>query len=366
MKKIHFTKKQILCGIIVLFLLVGLIIPSVMFSGVNAAGGSVDYDTALSDFDRITQGNNIYEDTSNYIEEHVGAFSAWAWDTILIAFNAHPSFSFAGIATSLYSFSQFNGAFAGLQTTFASVFGSGNANEEIRLADFAELFYNVFRVIGVALVLLYFVVELLDIAQADQLTVESFMKRFVTLAVAIIFMYLGSSVFRLLMVLGDQLLHVVEKADGASRFADPELRKVFAEIVSVGNGFFSYVVSVFVSLGQIMKQIVPCLFYLVAIIIAYFKSFSRFMEVLVRYAFAPIGCAPLAMGGMRSSGIRYIKKFAAVCLEGAVCAASIWASAILMDNLDIGNAVMGRVIIPLTLIGLLTRSGRISEEIVGV
>ncbi len=211
--------------------------------------------------------------------------------------------------------------------------------------------------------------ELLDLSQADQLTVESFLKRFVVLAIAIIFMLLGSNVFYLLMNLGDSAVDAVFTANSTMGLA--LCKSEYAELVTAGGGFLSTILVFFTAFGVMMKNIIPSLLYTVATMVAFFKAFGRYIEVIIRFMFAPIGCAPLAMGSMRNHGIRYIKKFAAVCLEGAVCIGVLAASQIL-NNLASGTSVMGAVsvitsfIIPLTCIGVMSRAGRISEEIVGV
>jgi hypothetical protein len=79
----------------------------------------------------------------------------------------------------------------------------------------------------------------------------------------------------------------------------------------------------------------------------------------------------LFMEGTKGSGFRYFKKFLAVALQGAVIIGIVFVfqnvnAALIVNEGDILDVALGRVVISLTTVTLLLKSQTIANDIVGV
>jgi hypothetical protein len=132
------------------------------------------------------------------------------------------------------------------------------------------------------------------------------------------------------------------------------------------EGFFSMIGESLLMAGTILRYLITAALTAVSISIMILMCFGRVFEVMVRFVFAPIGLAQLVSGGARGAGMRYIKKFAACCLSGAICVMAIGATAVMQDMANVQMAGVIALMAPITLIGFATKSQRIAEDIVGV
>ena len=288
------------------------------------------------------------------IQRELGDTAAFVFDVTTIAGNCNPHFNFSTIAANIYKFSRYQGKWTSLSSETQTLMSAGVA------------MYNVMKVVGVCLIFLFFLIDLLDEVQADHFTIEHLIKKLLTLTVAIIVMQMGAEIFTLLMEMGDTMIDDASVAAGTGNVV--ALDRAFNTVMAVKptGGFFSTILMWMALIAIFVDQLIPYVLMLAASIIAYLVGFSRFIEILVRFAFAPIGIAQLVSGGAKGPGMRYIKKFASCCLQGGV-AVLAFGTVTIISNLAAGiNAILASILVPITLIGFLMKIGRVADDIVGI
>jgi hypothetical protein len=63
---------------------------------------------------------------------------------------------------------------------------------------------------------------------------------------------------------------------------------------------------------------VPYLLVQILTLVLKATCYGRFFEIVIRGGFASIGCVSMVQDGFSGHGLRYLKKYAAACLQGAV------------------------------------------------
>lgn len=241
--------------------------------------------------------------------------------------------------------------------------GDGSLN----IINLGTSVYESLAVIGLLLVILYFIIDVLDEMQADHFTVDHLIKKLITMAVAILVISQGPIIFANIIRFGDEFMNDVSDAFARATLRNnSELQQAYENMMYT-DGLFGIVEALADALGLMVDNIVAYLFSYVALLFAYLTAFSRFLEIIIRFAMAPIGLAPLVSGGAKGSGMRYLKKFASVCIQGAVCVAALAAATALSLAMQDGvSAVIAQVLVPLTLIGFMAKTQGIADDIVGV
>lgn len=284
----------------------------------------------------------------------VGGFVASCWDFATIAGNCNPHFNFADIVKHVYKFASYDGI---------SIIGTGSG---AGLIDAGKAMYEAMSVIGICLIFLFFLIDILDEVQADSFTIEHLIKKLLTLTVAIIIVDMGADIFDYICQMGDALIE--DAADATKVGNEGALNKIYDVLKAAGNkdGLLSSVLAVVACVGVLVEHAVPYVLMLVAVVIAYLVGFGRFIDVLVRFAFAPIGLAQLVSGGAKGPGMRYIKKFASAVFQGAVCVLAFGTVTIITSAASGLNSILSMILVPITLIGFLMKAGRIADDICGV
>lgn len=293
----------------------------------------------------------------------VSSLASVAWSVGTTALGANPYLKASNIAATVFRFSSYKGQWSDQITHWVS----GTTTPSI--IDAGMALYHAMSVLGLALVLLYFLIEILDEVQADNFNTEHLIKKLITLAVAILVVLEGENLLGLIAQLGDALVDEAIQVGNVGTAYNAKVVELYEALVKAcfeETGFLSAIGIFLAAFGQLSKFIIPYILSLVAILIAYLTSFGRFMEFLVRFAFAPVGCAPLVSGGAKSAGMRYIKKFASCVIQGAVCVLAFGAADTVYTMANELNQYIGMFLIPLTLIGFLQKAPRIADDIVGV
>lgn len=290
-----------------------------------------------------------YEQRLANVEEKAGKFAGFAFSVVCISEGIHPDFSWANISKDIFKTGRFEFKLLGRTVNFATM-GKG--------------IYDSMKVVGIALIFLYFLIEILDEVQADHFSIEHLIKKLITLTVAMLVLNQGGTLFSYIIELSDPLIDLVSDSIVANASA-PISQLAYTAFTETKEGIFSSILVLITAIGYMSSQLIPALFTLVAVIIAYLVGYSRYFEIMLRFAFAPIGLAQLVSGGAKGAGMRYIKKFASAVIQGAVCVAVFGVIPILSSSADLG-AIIGKIIVPLTAIGVLMKAPRIADDICGV
>lgn len=300
-------------------------------------------------------GNYSFAQTKEHLENELKSdMAVAAWEIACAAAGCHPDYSFSTLAIKIYDIQGF---------TSKLNIGIIQPSEETSLIKIGASAYEYMKVIGIALIFLFFLIDLLDEVQADSFTIERLIKKLITLTIAIIVVNIGGTLFDYICQFGDTMLVDVNSAvsNGGGEF-----RTKANELLATQDGFFSSVLLFIAALGMIVENILGYILNLAAFVIAYLVAFSRFIEILVRFTFAPIGMAQLVSGGAKGPGMRYIKKFASCVLQGAVCVASFGAADAVRSAATDISGVLAQVLVPITLIGFILKTGKIADDVVGV
>ena len=125
---------------------------------------------------------------------------------------------------------------------------------------------------------------------------------------------------------------------------------------------------------MVLTLIFPFIVSFLIKIAIYFICYGRTIEMGVRSAFAPIGCADLTTGGANSNGIRYLKSLFAVALQGAVMVGIIFISSNVISSELSSNGILKGAFFPFlvqyfgvvsAMVGMLGASKSIAKEIIG-
>lgn len=211
--------------------------------------------------------------------------------------------------------------------------------------------YNVFATCGMVLVAMYWVLEILDASTRESLNMEFVIRSTIKLLIAAVLIMNGLNLMRMLIEFSDLLLkEMTAPVNGNPTMIDAVYNEFEAAIFWDYIGLF---LSKALDFGG--QNAIITLVYELAV-------YSRFLELGVRVAFAPIGMANIYQGGLNSSGGRYLKKIAAIGLHGAMMLALI----LIRNQWRVGLPELFQLILELALIGLLFKSRKWAEELVGV
>lgn len=316
--------------------------------------------TAYADDDFVendySEELDSWEEMRDAIYDKLGGFGGVCWDIASTARGCNPNFNLSTIAGEIYKISNYSGKWA----------INGMTDVDISLVNCCKDMYEFMKVIGVALIFLFFLIDILDEVQADNFTIEHLIKKLITLTVAIVVMNVGAEIFEGICEFGDALIK--DSKTAVAKGSMDDMQRLYEEIIGVADdsGFFSNVLAFIAMIGIIIENLIPYILTFVVYLLAYLVSFSRFIEILVRFAFAPIGISQLVSGGAKGPGMRYIKKFASVVLQGAVCVMAFGSIQIIQSCANEVNALFGSILLPITLLGFLFKVSKIADDIVGV
>ena len=263
---------------------------------------------------------------------------------------------------------------------------------------------NIFAAIACSLLIMYFFINLVDQASRDMYSIEKLVIAFIKMITAFIILLYLSTIMGSLVNMGSAFYDVLnEKApelmtatasdvgvqyqvgsDTPVEIADAEkfagIKDAFIDEYSGWKGFKEHL-----GLGAI--SLIPMLIMWLASLATLFLVMSNMIQILIRGVCAPLAVVQLFDEGMRSSGIKYLKKFGALCFTFAVFALINQATVLVgtqLASLMTGTIVNGQIItkdnidnvltlksmglfalVKVTGIGAMIGAGRISDEIWG-
>ena len=128
---------------------------------------------------------------------------------------------------------------------------------------------------------------------------------------------------------------------------------------------------------SVMILIIPWILSLLMCVVAQFIAFSILIELGVRKAFAPFAIIDIYSEGMRSPGMRYLKRYLATFLKIAVCLLVCYLGIELMgisaeDNIasfdslgDCLQYIFRIIAINFTVLGVMAKAGEYANDVVG-
>ena len=216
--------------------------------------------------------------------------------------------------------------------------------EEIQNAMNAMAISDVLKTIGVALVILYFLVNLADDMMSRNISVETLVRAFIKLTVGLLIVLNVNMIIKAIVDFGTAFGKAMESAIATGTVPGDETpvnlsldRTKFREGLNGADqiGYFGFAV----------KAFLPFLLINVNNIVMMFLALSRLFELALRSMFAPAAVADICKDGISSPGMRYLKKTLAVSLQYAVivgisiCVPMIMESSVFssMNAIDLKN-----------------------------
>ena len=206
--------------------------------------------------------------------------------------------------------------------------------------------------IGYLLLMLYFVLELLDLTTKESFSLEQLLKMTIKLFIGILLIANGFDIlFRLVEFSDGLIMSTIGGVDSESTSIAKAL--IYSELEPLP--WYEAIFYPFQRLGDVVRGGLLTVIYK-------FMIYGRVIEIAVRALFAPVAMANIYQGGLNSSGMRYLKKFLAICLQGAIMYACVIVTVTIQSN--IGD--LEGLILALVSISVMIKSKSWANDVVGV
>lgn len=246
-----------------------------------------------------------------------------------------------------------------------------------KLWSVATAIYDAIEVVGVSFATIYFLLALIDKVQTDQFNIEHFFKALLKWTVTIIIISNGVYFLQLLMFMCDKLYDELADSDaiktalGSSSVSGGAVCELYEALKGTASHFAN---GVFAAIGYLFELIIPYICVFISKILIMVNSYGRAIEFFVRVAFAPIGMAGLASGENNSQTLKYIKKLAAVGIQGALILVVVLCYTTLLYTIQnnatgFGEAVGAQaeyIILSFAVIGLLSKAQSWANDVLNV
>ena len=184
---------------------------------------------------------------------------------------------------------------------------------------FAEEALLSFRGVGLAIAILFFLMAMLDIVTTDRFTLEYFIRFFGKLAISIALIEYAQPIVSACIDFGDGFLNLAFsrisiEGDGLESI----MENLYMSFIDNSSGFDGFMQLLSIVFTGVLSGLVAMIAAMIITVVVYIVSFTRLLEMCVRAIFMPVAFGLLADDGWRGAGGRYIRKFIAVCSQGAV------------------------------------------------
>lgn len=195
--------------------------------------------------------------------------------------------------------------------------GTVISNIQTSLTNVASGVTNCMQAVAVAIALLFFLIALLELSTSERLTLEFFIKFFSKLVISIALIYATPALVSGITEFGGALT-----AEYSANLTEASSFDTVSASTAVDNALETLTDSGLDKWGLLFTTLLMGgVLRLVAwgiSAIAYIICVSRLLEMSARGCFLPIAIAMMSDDGWRGAGGRYIRKYIAVCAQGAV------------------------------------------------
>lgn len=215
--------------------------------------------------------------------------------------------------------------------------------------------YDQLMPVGLALIVLYFLLELIDKTTRDNFSLEHFFRLMLKLLVAKFLMENGWTILNSFIRIGNSIFGLMSVE---SVGITATLKEYVEEIQDASN---------LTNLAMIFQWAIPWVFAFVSRLISKVICWGRTIEIGVRSVCAPIAMADIFQDGFHGGGFRYLRKFFAVCLQAFVIMLVIQISGVIQGIVigDGGVTMINSLVVGLTTCALVIKSQQIANDLVG-
>ena len=234
---------------------------------------------------------------------------------------------------------------------------TGNTTTDM-MKSMKPVYTDIVSPVGEALIVLFFLIELIDKTTKDNFSVEHFFKLMLKVVIAKFLIENGWDILTGCINVGSNLAGAITSdpkgLTSKSKVLD-QYAKEIQETNTIGN------------LGMIIQWFLQWVFAWISKMICIVICWGRMIELGVRAVTAPISMADIFQDGTHSGGFRYLRKFLGVCLQAAVIMIVIQVSGII-QGLIIGKdtvTMFKAVVVGLSTCMLVVRSQQFASDLVG-
>lgn len=194
--------------------------------------------------------------------------------------------------------------------------------------------YNLFKNVGIGLAVLWALASVISNIQIVHANLDIVIKFALKMMASVYVVSNGNTILDALLTFGDTALSKI-----SGNITDNALyEELLTQCKNAG---------MLGCIGIIMENLVGCVVIMIACILILSKLITRLIELGVRYMLAPIAIADVFSHGGGSTGARYLKKFAAVALSGAVYMAVIKIMPLIAGAIGTQTGLVGSMVLPI-------------------
>lgn len=234
---------------------------------------------------------------------------------------------------------------------------TGNTTTDM-MKSMKPVYTDIVSPVGEALIVLFFLIELIDKTTKDNFSVEHFFKLMLKVVIAKFLIENGWDILTGCINVGSNLAGAIT-SDPKGLTSKPKVLDQYAKEIQETNTIGN--------LGMIIQWFLPWVFAWISKMICIVICWGRMIELGVRAVTAPISMADIFQDGTHSGGFRYLRKFLGVCLQAAVIMIVIQVSGII-QGLIIGKdtvTMFKAVVVGLSTCMLVVRSQQFASDLVG-
>lgn len=208
-----------------------------------------------------------------------------------------------------------------------------NVIVDIFNAGLVDNAFTAFASVSAALLLLYFLMDMTSQASKELLTLEKFVIMSIKYVIAIVILLNASVLMQGVVTIGQSLYNTAAtvelkniEEEGTSTYSsykagydgDDNAAKEAMVDAYEGNLNGNIIEKTITKIGHVLNCFIPFIIGFVCQLVCMLIVTTNTLNICIRGFFVPLAIPQLFEEGMRSSGVKYIKSFAAYCIEMAV------------------------------------------------
>lgn len=227
---------------------------------------------------------------------------------------------------------------------------------------FFKTAYDAFVPIAIQIAIIYLLLGFIEEATSGKLTTEVMVKGFIKLAFTVILIQNSFEILKYIANFGDALCEAII---GENR----ELNISFRHQVLTHVNPWEFA-------GRMSTLIAPFIKLTLLLICSKLVIFGRSIELGVYLSLAPLAFPSVVSDGLDGDAFKYVKKFAAICIQGVIIALTVIVGTMLnqqsvFPEIDLNAGAFtsnfsGGIILYLCLLFMLFQSRRIANEVMGI
>lgn len=224
-----------------------------------------------------------------------------------------------------------------------------------------EKLYGVVFSFAMALTVAFFVVNLIRELQEGRWTADALIKSGIMLIAVTALMAYGYDLISGFIDIGTGLGQKILSVAGSGDMPTALVNQSYIDRINAHTGVITRFVE-YISLFIASLAVKICYLYIQVV------CYSRLIELYARAFLAPIAIADCYASGPNPTGIRYLRSFLAVCLQGVVIVAVMICFRLLSGAIatEASHGIIGNIVLIFAVVGFIGKSGSFAKELCGV